>query len=101
MTKINPSLEKLELIIADVKDQESIDAMVRSTKVLIDVAGPFTYYGPPVIDACIRFSTDYCDITGEIPYVMENMEKYHKIAQEKGIHIVSCCGYDSVTNTNC
>jgi len=96
LTKINPSLEKLELIIADVKDQESIDAMVRSTKVLIDVAGPFTYYGPPVIDACIRFSTDYCDITGEIPYVIENMEKYHKIAQEKGIHIVSCCGYDSI-----
>jgi short subunit dehydrogenase-like uncharacterized protein len=33
---------------------------------------------------------------GEIPWVRRNIKAYHKEADEKGVKIVHCCGFDSV-----
>ena len=46
--------------------------------------------------ACVETATSHLDISGE-PQYMENMQvKYDKAAKEKGIYIVSACGWDSI-----
>lgn len=86
----------IDLIVADSSDQASIDAMVSKTRVLLTTAGPFARYGTPVVDACVRFGTHYCDITGETPWIREMIDRYHARASADGTRIVTCCGFDSV-----
>jgi short subunit dehydrogenase-like uncharacterized protein len=35
-------------------------------------------------------------LTGEVPWVIRNVQKHNAAAQSKGVKIVHCCGYDSV-----
>lgn len=32
----------------------------------MSTVGPFMLHGTPLVEACIRNKTDYCDITGEV-----------------------------------
>ena len=58
-----------EVLHADSHDPDLLDAMASKTRVVLNCAGPFVVHGPPVIEACIRAGTHYCDITGEGPFV--------------------------------
>src|SRR4051795_12519030 len=46
-------VEAPEIIAADVDDGASLASLTARTKVVIDVVGPYTLYGEPVIEACI------------------------------------------------
>ncbi|EPZ36846.1 hypothetical protein ROZALSC1DRAFT_29965 [Rozella allomycis CSF55] len=100
------SIQKLQsILIADVSDSASLNSMAKSTKVVINLTGPYRTLGEPVIKACIENFTDYVDITGE-PEVnvelywkkfMEKMHfKYNNQAKENGVICVQACGFDSV-----
>ena len=52
-------------MLADLKDQASLDAMASKAKVVLSTAGPFAKLGTPVVQACVNASTHYADITGE------------------------------------
>jgi short subunit dehydrogenase-like uncharacterized protein len=84
------------VICADSDDAASVDAMVASTRVLATTAGPFALYGTPVVDACVRHGTHYCDITGETPWVRDMIDAHHEAARAKGTRIVPLCGFDSI-----
>jgi short subunit dehydrogenase-like uncharacterized protein len=86
----------VELIVADSRDQASIDAMVSRTRVILTTAGPFARYGTPIVDACVRLGTHYADITGETPWIREMIDRYHARAAADGTRIVVCCGFDAV-----
>lgn len=44
----------------------------------------------------INAGTHHVDVSGE-PAYMERMElEYHDLAREKGVYIVSACGFDSI-----
>lgn len=45
---------------------------------------------------CAAYGTDYCDITGEIPWVREMIAEYDGLAHESGARIVTSCACDSV-----
>jgi len=92
----NPECKDLQIVIADVTDQKSIDAMVAQTRVLLTTAGPYNLYGRPVVEACVRIGTSYVDLTGEVNFAKAVMEEFHTQAQQKGVFIVSSCGYDSI-----
>lgn len=94
--ELNGALPPLDCLVGDSTDQASVDKIVAKTKVILSTAGPFMKYGPPVVDACIRFRTDYVDITGEIPYVRDMANKYHEKAKQAGIFIVPMSGFDSI-----
>mmetsp|Transcript_4575 Transcript_4575/g.8614 ORF Transcript_4575/g.8614 Transcript_4575/m.8614 type:complete len:448 (-) Transcript_4575:347-1690(-) len=85
-----------DLLVADSKDQASIDEFVGKAQVVMALAGPFMNYSKGVVDACVRLGTDYCDITGEPDYIQDLIEQYHDAAKERGVRVVNCCGYDSV-----
>ncbi len=93
-------LEALDLgvpiIVADSGDAASLAAMARSTKVVCSTVGPYMLYGLPLLEACAEAGTDYCDITGETPFIRAGMDRFHERARETGARLVHCCGFDSI-----
>lgn len=84
------------LVVADVKDEESLLDMARSARVVINTVGPFRFYGDPVVHACIQAHTDYLDVSGE-PEFIERIElDYADKAKAAGCFVVSAAGFDSV-----
>lgn len=88
--------EPVGLFVADGADQAAIDVMAGSTRVLLSTAGPFVSYGSGVVDACVRFGTDYVDISGETAWVRQLIDRHHEAAARDGTRIVPFCGFDSV-----
>ncbi|KRT79281.1 hypothetical protein AMK59_6690 [Oryctes borbonicus] len=94
--KTGEDYSKIPVIIADIDDKESIEKMTAAARMIINTVGPYRFYGERVVEACVKSGTHHVDVSGE-PQYMENMElKYHKAAKEKGIYLVSACGFDSI-----
>ncbi|XP_046832497.1 saccharopine dehydrogenase-like oxidoreductase isoform X1 [Vespa crabro] len=91
-----PDIENVPIIIADIKDEESLKKMVEKAKVLVNCCGPYIHYGEPVIKACIAAKIHYVDVTGEALFIEEMQLKYNEAAQNAGIYIVNACGFDSI-----
>lgn len=88
--------QNLPTIIADSEDADSLDKMTAQTKVIISTVGPYLKYGEPLIKACTDNGTDYVDLTGEVIFIKDMMDKYQKAAKESGARIVNSCGFDSI-----
>jgi len=96
LVKIDASLAKLPLVIADSADTQSLLNMVLQTKVIITTAGPFDKYGSDIVKFCAMKGTHYCDITGEADWVRKMIDKYDDAAKKSGARIVHFCGHDCV-----
>lgn len=89
-------LEDDDLIVAPSEDHAAIDGVVCRSRIVLSTAGPFARYGTPVVDACVRFGTQYVDITGETPWMREIAARYHDRAAADGTRVIPACGFDSV-----
>jgi short subunit dehydrogenase-like uncharacterized protein len=94
--KTKQDLSSIPIIIADINDEKSLKDMTSQAKVIVNCCGPYRFYGEQVVKACVETSTSHVDVSGE-PQYMETMQlKYNDAAREKGIYIVSACGFDSI-----
>lgn len=94
--KAKQDLSKTPIIIADVKDEKSLVEMAKQAKVIVNCCGPYRHFGEQVVKACIEAGAHHVDVSGE-PQYMETMQlKYHEQARDKGVYIVSACGFDSI-----
>lgn len=94
--KANQDLSKTPIILADIKDQKSLVEMSKKAKIIVNCCGPYRHFGEQVVKACVEAGTHHVDVSGE-PQYMETMQlKYNEQAREKGIYIVSACGFDSI-----
>ncbi|XP_076276701.1 saccharopine dehydrogenase-like oxidoreductase [Lasioglossum baleicum] len=89
-------IENVPMIIADLKDEESLKKMTEQAKVVVNCCGPYRFYGEPVVKACVATRTHCVDVSGEPEYMETIQLKYDKEAKEAGIFIVSACGFDSI-----
>lgn len=89
-------LEKIPIIVADVKDEKSLNDMAAKARIIINCCGPFRFFGEPVVKACVEQGTHHVDVTGEPEFIETMQLKYHEAAKKKGIYIVSACGMDSI-----
>ncbi|KAG1160078.1 hypothetical protein G6F37_004313 [Rhizopus arrhizus] len=96
LADLDPSMKKLDLLIADSHQPETLDQVVSQTRVIISTVGPFAKYGTPLVESCIRQKTHYVDITGEYLWVKDIIDRFHEKARQEKIMIVPCCGFDSV-----
>ena len=55
----------LTSIVADSFDEDALDAMTASTTVVLTTVGPYAKYGSPLVAACVKNGTHYCDLAGE------------------------------------
>lgn len=85
-----------ELITADSSDPDSLRAMAGRAAVVITTVGPYAAYGLPLVDACAELGTDYVDLTGEVLFHRDAIDRFDERANHSGARIVPSCGYDSV-----
>jgi short subunit dehydrogenase-like uncharacterized protein len=85
-----------ELVVADAADPTALAALAASTRVVVSTVGPYTTYGLPLVEACARAGTHYADLTGEVLFVREAIDRCDALARESGARIVHSCGYDSI-----
>ena len=83
-----------EPVCVDVEKPETINAAVSGSSVLINCAGPFTAYGVPVVEACLRSSTHHIDITGEQHFIATMLDEYSSRAKDKGVAVVTSCAFE-------
>ncbi|PHJ23417.1 saccharopine dehydrogenase [Cystoisospora suis] len=86
----------IPLIVADSADEESLVRMCSRTRAIVTTVGPYLQYGEPLVRACVDARTHYCDLVGEMPFIVKMSNKYGALAAERGVKIVHCCGFDSV-----
>jgi short subunit dehydrogenase-like uncharacterized protein len=87
-------VEAPETIRADVDDVASLSAMAGRTRVVLDLVGPYSRYGEPVIEACIEAGTHYADLTGEIPFVRRMIDSHQERAANAGVKVVNASGFE-------
>nr|WP_206335614.1 saccharopine dehydrogenase NADP-binding domain-containing protein [Natronolimnobius sp. AArcel1] len=88
--------KEIPIVIGDATEPESLHALAEDTRVVCTTVGPYTTYGTPLVEACVSAGTDYCDLTGEINWVREMIDRYHDDAVDAGARIVHSCGFDSI-----
>lgn len=76
-------------------NNEDLSALAKKTRILISTVGPYALYGEHAFRACAQNGTHYLDVTGEIPYVKEMIEKYSKTAQANGCIMIPQIGIES------
>jgi short subunit dehydrogenase-like uncharacterized protein len=91
-----PAAVNLPLIVADSHDRDSLDAVAAATEVVCATVGPYAIHGHDLVAACVEAGTDYCDLTGEVPFIRAMIDRHHSRAQTTGARIVHCCGFDSI-----
>lgn len=85
-----------DILVADADDPNSIRKMVESTAVVANFAGPFVLHAEPVIAACVELGRNYCDISGETPFVREMIDRYDARARQHKATLIPMSGFDSV-----
>ncbi|MEP2650479.1 MAG: saccharopine dehydrogenase NADP-binding domain-containing protein [Paraglaciecola sp.] len=88
--------ETIPLVVADVQDPTSIQAMVNRTKLMLTTVGPYQIYGSELIAMCAKSGVDYVDLCGEPVWMSEMIPTHEKAAQQSGARIVFSCGFDSI-----
>ena len=86
----------LPLIVADSHDRESLNRLVQRTRVICTTVGPYALHGSELVAACCTHGTDYCDLSGEVPWMRKMIEQHAEAARKSGARIVHCCGFDSI-----
>ena len=83
-------------IAADVGDPGSLAEMAARAAVVLNLVGPYTTRGRPVVEACVGAGAHYADLTGEIPFVREILDEFDVAAAEAGVKIVQVCGFEAL-----
>jgi short subunit dehydrogenase-like uncharacterized protein len=88
--------ERPEILRVDLADRASVATAVERADVVVSFAGPFARLAPPVIEACVEAGNDYIDVSGEIDFVAEVVERWHEPAQRSGARIVQVAGFEAL-----
>jgi short subunit dehydrogenase-like uncharacterized protein len=87
---------RVDVLVADAQDDKALNSLAEQARVILSTAGPFSLYGTKLVDACVRNRTHYCDITGETPWIRQQIDRHHAQAAADGTRIVPGCGFDSI-----
>ncbi len=89
----------LEWLSFDLSSVDEVAKILNNFDTVLHCAGPFVETVEVMAQACIKSSTNYLDITGEIP-VFEYLHKLDSEAKKAGITILPGVGFDIVP-TDC
>jgi short subunit dehydrogenase-like uncharacterized protein len=84
------------LMVADSADPVSLAALARAARVVVSTVGPYRAQGLALVQACAEAGTHYADLTGEVLFIRDSIDRCHDVAAAAGARIVHCCGFDSV-----
>lgn len=95
-TALGDAAKSLDLLVADADDQSSLEILARQSRVICSTVGPYTFYGDPLVAACVQTGTDYCDLAGEALWIQRMVDRHHDAARLSGARIVCSAGFDSI-----
>ena len=84
------------LMLADSANRATMTKLARSTKAVATTVGPYARYGLPLVEACAKAGTHYCDLTAEVLFMRRTADEFDAVARESGARIVHACGFDSI-----
>lgn len=84
------------LVVVDAADSAALADLAASTRVVATTVGPYVKHGLPLVEACARAGTHYADLTGEVLFVRDSIDRAHDEAVSSGARIVHACGFDSI-----
>ncbi len=93
---LGPAGQRFGVLLADSSDAASLSTIAAQTKVLCTTVGPYAKYGLPVVEACAKAGTHYCDLTGEGQFMRRSIDLADGLAKQTGARIVHTCGFDSI-----
>ncbi len=65
VAKEGRDVKNVPIIVADVKDELSLNNMAAQAKVVLNCVGPYRFFGEQVVKACIANNTHHVDISGK------------------------------------
>jgi short subunit dehydrogenase-like uncharacterized protein len=81
-----PGLDTVDYEIAEVAHEvEALTELFTGAQVVCNTVGPFSQYGPEVVQACIAAGTHYLDTTGEQDWLITCDETYGAQMAERGL----------------
>jgi short subunit dehydrogenase-like uncharacterized protein len=86
----------LDTRVADVRQPDSVRALVDRGDVLVTTVGPFTYWGEPAVRAAVAAGAQYLDAAGEPKFLRDVFERHGPAAEAAGCALVTASGYDWV-----
>lgn len=86
----------VEILTADASRPEELRKLCKRARVILTTVGPYALYGENLVKACSETGTDYCDLTGEVTWVYEMIQKYDAAARKSGARVINCSGFDSI-----
>jgi len=95
--KLAPLAQQLGLDyrVASLGEASALEAALRDVKVVVHAAGPFSETAHPMVEACLRTSTHYLDISGEAS-VIEALAGRNMEARRQRIMLMPGVGFDVV-----
>lgn len=87
---------ELPVLLADAADKTALKALCQQTRVIVSTVGPYALYGESLVKVCAESGTDYCDLTGEVQWIRQMLDRYEETARNSGARIVHCSGFDSI-----
>jgi len=84
------------LLLADSADPVSVAALARAARVVVSTVGPYRAQGLGLVAACAAAGSHYADLTGEVLFIRDSIDRCNDVAASSGARIVHCCGFDSV-----
>ena len=84
------------LIVVDSADRAGLDRMAADSTAIATTVGPYARYGLALAGACADAGTHYADLTGEVLFMREVIDRFESAAIGSGARIVHACGFDSI-----
>ena len=96
LARTDAKAASLPIVLGDSQDQASMDTLAKDARVVCTTVGPYIKFGHALAGACADNGTHYCDLTGEVPFMRDVIDRHHARAKETGARIVHTCGFDSI-----
>ncbi|CAL1711640.1 unnamed protein product [Somion occarium] len=99
LTQLKQSLgldDSVKLFEVDVTNNDQLEQVVKSAKVVINTIGPFSKWGTPVIRICALNGIHYVDLSGEIDWIRDIIEIYDYLATKTHTIIIPSSGMDAI-----
>lgn len=84
------------VLVADSADAVALAQLAQSTRVVVTTVGPYRQYGMALVEACVAAGTHYADLTGEVLFMRDTIDRFDALAGASGARIVHSCGFDSI-----
>jgi short subunit dehydrogenase-like uncharacterized protein len=96
--KVNALAQKYEVpgIVTESLQNSDVESLASRADVILSCAGPYSVFGTPLVQACVKYETHYADLSGELPWIHQIIQQYHEICVQKKITLIPSSGFDSV-----